>query len=168
MLGVTHEDLTSNKLTKQKLKTLATSVAFSFLINKQETHKKIKHIHYETLAIQNYLTNNLLNNNEANMLTAMRSHCVRGIKHNFPKMFKTNLNCPLNCVKETPYADTQEHVLNCSSLRQTWDKTTPSMEFMYGDIMQQVQISQKFFSLMRDRTKLLEPPEEEEDIQNIK
>ena len=55
MLGVAYEDITSNKLTKQKLKTISTFAAFSFLLNKQETHNKIKYLQYEKLTIQKYL-----------------------------------------------------------------------------------------------------------------
>ena len=54
MLGMAYEDLTSNTFSKQKLKISATSAAFNFLLNKKETHKKIKHIQYGTLKIQNY------------------------------------------------------------------------------------------------------------------
>ena len=42
------------------------------------------------------------------------------------------------------------------------------MEFMYGDSKQQVQISHKFITLMRERIQLFEPQEDEEDTTNIK
>ena len=42
------------------------------------------------------------------------------------------------------------------------------MECMYDDILQQVQISLKFITLMRDIIQLLEPQEDEEDMTNIK
>ena len=101
-----YEDLTSNTFSKQKLKISATSAAFNFLLNKKETDKKIKHIQYETLKIQNYLVSELFNRDEANMLTAIRSHCLRSIRHNFSKMLKKSLNCPLICNEESPHADT--------------------------------------------------------------
>ena len=39
--------------------------------------------------------------------------------------------------------------------------------FMYGDVKKQVQIVQKFITLMRERVQLLEPQEDEEDTQKI-
>ena len=42
------------------------------------------------------------------------------------------------------------------------------MEYMYVDILQQVQISQKFITLMRDRIQLLEPQKDKEDIYKYK
>ena len=83
-------------------------------------------------------------------------------------MFKNYWDFPLICDEETPIADTQEHVLNCKSLNSTFGEETPTIEFMYGDIKQQVQLAKQFSTKMKERTCLLEPQEEEEVIQNIK
>ena len=40
--------------------------------------------------------------------------------------------------------------------------------FMYGHVNKQVQLAQKFITLMQERVQLLEPQEDEEDTQNIK
>ena len=42
------------------------------------------------------------------------------------------------------------------------------MEYMNVDILQQVQISQKFITLMRDKIQLLEPQKDEEDMYKYK
>ena len=167
MVGLTYEGILSNTFSKQKLKLSASSAAFSFLLNKKEAHKKIKHIKYETLNIQNNLVSELFTTDQANMLTAIISHCLRGIRNNFSNFFQNNLNSPLNCNAESPNIDTQEHVLYCKSLNQTHGEQTPVMPFMYGDIKQQVRLSQKFITLMRERSHILEPQEDEEEVEKL-
>ena len=78
-------------------------------------------------------------------------------------MFQNNLNCSLTCNAESPNTDTQEHVLHCKSLNQTHGEQTPVMTFMYGDAKQQLQLSQKFFTLMGERSQILERQANEEE-----
>ena len=78
MLGATYKEVY-----KQKLKLITTSAAFSFRLNKKENLKKVKHIQYEALTIQRYLVDEQFTTVEGIILTALRSYCVRGIKHNF-------------------------------------------------------------------------------------
>ena len=160
MLGVNQEEVILNNFSKQKLKKAATNAAFSYLLNKKETHEKSKHIPYQSLTIHNYLVSDLLTHKEANMLTAIRSHCLRGIRYNFPKMFKDNLDCPLKCDELNPSPDTQEHLLYCKILNQTHCEENILMDHMYGDLLQQSKLSQKFCTLMSQREQLLEPQED--------
>ena len=94
---------------------------------------------------------------------ALRSHCVRGIKHNFSKMYKQNLKCSLNCSDENVFEDTQEHVLYCKILNNSVQET-PLIHYMYGDTYQQNQLSKKFCTLMGTREHILEPHDKEDDI----
>ena len=71
----------------------------------------------------------------------------------------------MNCNAESPNTDTQEHVLHCKSLNQTHGEQTPVMTFMYGEIKQQMQLSQKFITLMRERSQILEPQENDEEME---
>ena len=144
----------------------AKSAAFNFLQNKKVNHEKVRHIHYESLKLQEYLTSELFSTKEAQMLTALRSHCIRGVRHNFSKMFKNNSKCPLNCSELTPHEDTQEHVLYCKTLNQSHEET-PNIQYMYGDVYKQHKLSQKFCTVMGTRAHLLEPQEEEEEPQKI-
>ena len=166
LLEITHEELTLGNITKQKIKLAAKSAAFNFLQNKKGNHEKVRHIHYESLKLQEYLTSELFSTKEAQMLTALRSHCIRGVRHNFSKMFKNNSKCPLNCSELTPHEDTQEHVLYCKTLNQSHEET-PTIQYMYGNLYKQQKLSQKFCTLMGTRTHLLEPQEEEEETQKI-
>ena len=154
MLGISYDEATSTNMSKKMLKEHATSVAFEKLLSIQKTHSKIKDIKYEVLETQTYLKSQLFSTRQANMLTALRSHCVRGIKSNFNKFYKNQLNCPLQCNTETPYIDTQEHTLNCSSLKKSPEAT--SISFMYGNVDKQYELAKKFSSLMRSREKILE------------
>ena len=83
-LGLTYEQVTSNEMTKLKLKTHVRNVAFEQLLQQQRSHKKVKANIYTNFKIQSYLQSEMLTQKEKEMLTALRSHCVRGIKHNFP------------------------------------------------------------------------------------
>ena len=163
LLGFTEAELLSNNISKLKLKISATNAAFSFLQNRQTTHKKVKHIRYESMKVQEYLTSEIFSTKEANMMTALRSHCVRGIKHNFSKMYKQNLKCSLNCSAENVFEDTQEHVLYCKILNNSVQET-PLIHYMYGDTYQQNQLSKKFCTLMGTREYILEPHDKEDDI----
>jgi hypothetical protein len=163
LLGFTEAELLSNNISKLKLKISATNAAFSFLQNTQTLHKKVKHIKYESMKVQEYLTSEIFSTKEANMMTALRSHCVRGIKHNFSKMYKHNMKCSLNCSAENVFEDTQEHVLYCKILNNSVQET-PLIHYMYGDTYQQNQLSKKFCTLMGTREYILEPHDKEDDI----
>ena len=57
--------------------------AFNHLIKIQEPHTKVNQIQYTNLKIQPYRTSNEFENNEVKLLTALRSHTMRGIKNEF-------------------------------------------------------------------------------------
>ena len=156
MLGMSYEEATSTNMTKKMLKTHATSVAFEKLITIQKSHTKVTNIHYEAFEIQPYLKSHLFSSKEANMLTAMRSHCVRGVKANFSKFYKNQLDCPLKCDTEKPRIDTQEHTITCSALKIPPNIDETNINFIYGTVHQQHQIAQIFCSLIRSREKILE------------
>ena len=107
---------TSHDMTKSKLKTHVRNVAFQQLLQLQKSHKKVKIIVYDDFKVQPYLQSERITQKEKDMLTALRSHSVRGIKQNFPLFFYT-LFCPLNCESEVAKKlDTQSHILVCKSL----------------------------------------------------
>ena len=73
-------------MTKQKLKIIARNAAFIQLLQHQSSHKKVKHIPYKTLEIQPYLKRALFTQKDVKIRTALRSHCLKGIKMNYQKM----------------------------------------------------------------------------------
>ena len=154
MLGISYEEATQG--TKKELKITANIVAFNVLKDMLKTHSKVKQIQYEVFEIQPYLKTNLITIKETNMLTALRSKCIRGIKCNFKKMFKQCVECPLKCETQNKYDDTQEHILSCKSLTGLTERTNTEIQFMYGTIEEQKVISKQFCILMRKREKLME------------
>ena len=60
-----------------------------------------------------YLQSEMLTKKEKENLAALRSHCVRGMKHNFLKTYS-----PLNREREANLKDTQSHILICKSLNE--------------------------------------------------
>ena len=89
---------------------------------------------------------------EINVLTALRSKCIRGIRTNFKSMYKTCLHCPLQCNTEEPQHDTQEHVLQCKKLK----GSNMDIDYVYTEGVEQSEIARQFSELMRQRTTLLE------------
>ena len=94
------------------------------------------------------------------MLTALRSHCLRGIKVNFKKMYKQNVNCPLNCDTEIIHEDTQSHILSCKSLQKPKDQIVVKMDQMNGTVKEQNQLVKQFSVLYQRRLKKIEEQEE--------
>ena len=153
--GITYEEVTSTKMTKQKLKIIATNAAFSQLLEKQSSHKKVKHIPYPNLEIQQYLKSSLLTQNEMKTLTALRSHCLKGIKLNFPKMYKMAIRCPLKCdTEEAQCEDTQKHMLKCNKLD---GESEMDIDNMYSvNVIEQAKIAKVFAKLKKKREQILE------------
>ena len=156
-LGMKYEDILASNVKKAYLKTSVRNVAFKELMSKLNEHTKVKHIRYEKFEMQQYLAEDSLSRDEASMLTALRSHCVRGIKMNFKKMFKMCLKCPLQCDSETPQDDTQDHILKCKLLE---NHLGGNINHITGNIDEQTQIAKIITKLMRKRTHLLEQIED--------
>ena len=146
-------------MTKQKLKIIARNAAFSKLLEMQSSHKKVKQIEYRTLEVQPYLTSDLLSQKQVQTLTAIRSHCLKGIKENFPKMQQLSEHCPLKCGnKEAQYKDTQEHLLQCQGLG---GESVMKLSDMYSqNIVSQANLAKLTFKLKRKREQILEDQEE--------
>ena len=89
-LGVSYEEVAQYTKVdlKKKLKVLATNASFVELKKKLLQHKKVKHIEYKSLQLQPYLTSPNIHKEEAHVITACRSKCVKNVRSNFGKMFK--------------------------------------------------------------------------------
>ena len=109
--------------------------AFESLLVKQSKHSKVKQIKYEELKLQSYLKIGGFKQKEAKMLMALRSNCLKGIRHNFSKLIKDCLKCPLQCNIMKPQEDTQDHILFCTKLR---TGSHPQINQIYGDVAQQI------------------------------
>ena len=83
-LELTEESLrTMDKLSaKKEIKTKTKIAAFKELKSIQATHEKVKDIFYTQFESQEYLKSSIITNKEAELITALRSKTVRGIKSN--------------------------------------------------------------------------------------
>ena len=140
------------------MKSLAINAAFQELKEKLNNHKKVKHLDYKTLEIQPYLVSDGLSEEGKKTLTALRSHCLKGIRHNFPKMYKMSLKCPLECNKEAPQDDTQEHILSCTKLSKGTQMNMDLIVDQHSE--EQAKVAILVSSLLRKRLKLLEDQED--------
>ena len=142
-------------MTKKRLKSIAQNVAFNQLLLKQSSHKKVSYIIYKTFETQPYIKSSILTKEEIKTLTAIRSHCLHGIKQNFPKTQKLSEYCPLKCgIGEAQSKDTQEHLLQCKVLG---DESNINTSCMYSeDVVEQAKIAKLTLKLKRKREHILE------------
>ena len=89
-----YEQATSSQMTKSVLKSNAKDAAFKYLKEIQCSHKKVKHIISKSFKTQPYLVRDLFTQSEAETLTALRSQCLKSIKHKFPKKNYRTLTYP--------------------------------------------------------------------------
>ena len=97
---------------KKHIKSKIRAAAFAYLKCKQQLHSKVKHIYYEKLEIQKYMTSPLFSNDEVDLLHALRSRSI-DCKANFKRKYTNdNLLCSL-C--NLGYED-QPHILHCKEI----------------------------------------------------
>ena len=139
---ITH---TQEKTYKKIIKNLVKSAALKLLINVQQKHTKVKHIKYDVLKCEKYLTSGIFSNEEITILSSMRSNTLRTIRCNFKNLYRENLYCPLKCAPEgsSPYEDTQQHLISCNTIIQKLSDcqtiiavNTIKYEDIYSDIYQ--------------------------------
>ena len=109
----------SEELFRNKVKTHATTAAFVWLKHEKERSKKLSHVQYSELSIQNYLKSEKLNVQQRKLLTHFRSKMVK-VKANYSKMYEC-LNCELCLQSDIAKEDNQEHLLICRYLSQQGD-----------------------------------------------
>ena len=143
---------------KRRVKQQIGKAALNDYLNKQKSHSKVKSIKYDKLEAQSYLKSKLFTNEEVSLLTALRSHTVRGVRCNFKNMYKDNTQCPLNCSPLSPLQDTQEHMLHCSKLdmHNVIAANAISYNDIYGDFAAQKSVTSVYTQLVEKRNKLLE------------
>ena len=138
--------------------------AFTELQNMQMTHQKVKHIVYTKLETQPYLKTANITNKEAEIITALRSHTLRGIRNNFHTLYKDNQQCPL-CQTTL---DTQEHCLKCPKIFEKIPTLSNHIKYeqIYGNITEQREIAQLYIQIMNKRTEIIDNKEKDDDNQH--
>ena len=158
-LGMTYQEVASETMTPKMLKTAlknnAKSAALGELLQDISKSTKAQNLKYNKLEIQDYLKSDKFSREEASMLTALRSKCVKGIRADFKNMEKC-IHCPLKCEENNPPEDTHEHLLICTRL----SRSEVPLEFIHGSTVEQSLISTSMTELMRERTRILEKKDE--------
>ena len=112
--------------------------------------------------MKSYLTSPIFSNNETQLLFALRTRTVAGIKANFPNMNTDDQDCPLNCWRqgEQPQKDTQQHLLLCSKLNSQLETNEMSCgnvlyEHVFGNTLQQKEATVLIKKLLNIREDLM-------------
>ena len=102
----------NTSLYKQFIKKRIKASAFTQLSESQQKHSKVRHIEYEALKTQTYMTSPIFSNEEVNLLHALRSR-MTDCKVNFRQKYaSSSLVCNLCAVSD----EDQQHILNCKVL----------------------------------------------------
>ena len=154
-LGLSYEQVSSENVSKPMLKKMlkenAQTAAFGELFEQLQRSTKTRTIKYNRLELQGYLRSTP-DTDVMNTITAVRSKCLRGIKANFPNMYKMCQHCPLNCNSEEPQEDTQEHIL-CTVLGR---RSNVDIEFMHAESVDQRKLGEEISIRMTKRAQILE------------
>jgi hypothetical protein len=145
---------------KHEIKTRTRIAAFKELKSIQDTQEKVKDIVYTKLVSQEYLNSSIVTTKEAEIITALRSKTVRGIKSNFHTFYQGDLLCNL-C---KTYQDTQMHCMNCEVIiSKIGDiKSHIRYEHLFGNVNEQKDVAQLYIQLLSVRDDLLLQQEEQE------
>ena len=146
----------NEKSYKKVIKTKVRRAAFKYLIELKEKHSKIKHIEYEDLETQRYLTSPLFSNEEVSLLFSLRSRFM-DCKANFKNQYKdTNILCPV-CKGND---DTQQHMLECEVIINAFKSAGVTIEKnnyedIFKDHKKQKEITAMYKELLKIKTKLI-------------
>ena len=153
---LTYDEVASENMSKQVLKKelrkRAEKLAFTELRIGIAQGKKAKDLRYSELKMQEYLKSEHLSNDEAKVMVALRSKCLKGIKGNFKHMHKVCQHCPLQCNIEEPQEDSQEHLLKCKAV----GGSNIEMDFMHASHVEQGLLAKEVLRVMTIREQLLE------------
>ena len=138
---------------KYEIKDKVHKAAFRYLKNEQSQHSKVRDIVYTKYEIQSYLKSGTFSNKEAEIITALRSKTLRGIKTNFHTQYSDNLDCNLCGL----FLDTQEHCMVCPKILNNIDiqKEHIKYEHIFGTIEEQKEVAILYLQLVNCREELL-------------
>ena len=112
-----------------------TEAALSEFTSLQAQHSKVRDIPYPAFSLQNYLKCPDFSKTDCDLLMALRSHSVKGIKANFSSINKEDMSCPLKCESPCPQ-DNQIHLMSCPAIvsKLDRDQIERSKHIKYPDI----------------------------------
>ena len=132
LLNVTEDDIRNNsKLSlKKQVQNAITKVAFEHLQEKAKSHSKAREDLYTDLKGMRYMQDPRFTTEDVNTLFKFRTRMFN-VKNNFRNQYRaTNILCPL-CKRSE---DSQEHLFECSEIRQTLSINHQPSNISHNDI----------------------------------
>ena len=157
-LNLSDEEISSiPKLSFRKLvKSKISNAAFRYLQKMQEGHSKMRELKYEKFELMQYLNSPLFSNTNRNLLLALRTRTVRGIRKDFRGLYQ-DIHCPFGCLID----DTLQHILQCTVIKQNHTsvevtQTSAKYEDLFSDdVIKQHNITELYNQLLETRNKIL-------------
>ena len=135
------------KIVKNKVK----EAALNYLISNKTS--KTEKLNYKKLELQPYLKSPSFSESESNLLLALRTRTVRGIRADFPGMFPSR-ECPMpGCSEE----DTLPHLLTCTSLLLQVEEEqhrTNYSDIFSSSLEQQLAVTRRYALLLETRERV--------------
>ena len=155
-MGLELSDTELENMNKEKLKNIVKSktrqAALKYLKTVQASHSKMSCLNYNSLELSPYM----FSSESAQLLLALRTRTVKGIKKDFEGLY-SDILCPLKCGKD----DKLENVLTCPVLlsNHTSDNLSSSdirhEDIFSSDIVKQKQATELYRQLLEVRTNLM-------------
>ena len=153
---ITEEEI--RNLSKQNFKKIVKSkisnAAFIYLKDMKKTHSKMNNVHYDKFEISKYLNSPLFSRNDRFLLLALRTRTLRGIRSDFPGLYKDRM-CPLGCGD----LDTIPNILTCSILKNLHKSDGVAIgklqyeDIFSNDIQKQKQVTDLYDKLLEIRNR---------------
>ena len=147
---------------KRIIKNNIKEAALKYLKSKQEKHIKVKHLKYEKLESQSYLTSHIFMNNETSLLYALRTKTARTFKANSSNLYNGKIECPLKCwdlsFNEPEPPDTQEHALVCKKMKffaNSIARNKMEYEDLFVDTNKQKEVVSYYSTIIEKRENIL-------------
>ena len=161
-LGLNISDFQISKMSKDQFKKLVVEAVRNYALNclnqtatKNENSKCRKLVKKELIK-ENYFIDNRISKSECELLFALRTRMIPGIKCNFSSQYANNLDCELCPASGSVYLDTQEHLLSCAKLSIHVDIPDDlEYEDIYKNVEKQSRIVKVIKKLLRVREILL-------------
>ena len=132
LLNITEDDIRNNsKLSlKKQVQNAITKVAFEHLQERAKSHSKAREDLYTDLKGMRYMKDQRFTTEDVNTLFKFRTRMFN-VKNNFRNQYRaTNILCPL-CKRSE---DSQEHLFECSEIRQTLSINHQQSNISHNDI----------------------------------
>ena len=133
-----------------------TDAAFNFLKSLQLNHSKMRNVQYGRFEMSKYLCSPMFNKNSRCLLLALRTRTLRGIRSDFPGLYKDR-TCPLGCGEQ----DTIPNILTCSVLNQYHKSNIVThgnikyADIFSNDIQKQREVTELYENLLEIRNRLV-------------